>query len=48
MRWVVISVIVGGLTAVGLLVRARLGGINRPDVGSVSGQWIAEHHADRG
>jgi hypothetical protein len=47
MRWVVLSVIVGGLAAVGLLVRARVGGNRRPDVGPVSGQWIAEHQADR-
>jgi hypothetical protein len=45
MPWVLLSLVVGGVAAALLVVRSRTAK-NRPDVGSVSGQWIASHRAD--
>jgi hypothetical protein len=45
-RWLVISLVVGGLAAAAAFLRSRFGA-SRPDVGAVSDQWIAEHHSDR-
>jgi hypothetical protein len=46
MRWLLLSLVLGGVAAALLAVRGRNGN-SRPDVGSVSGQWIASHRADQ-
>jgi len=45
MRLVAVIAILGGVAAAAWIVRARVRA--RPDVGSLSDQWIAEHQNDQ-
>jgi hypothetical protein len=45
MRLVAMIAILGGVAAAAWIVRARMRA--RPEVGSVSDQWIAEHQSDQ-
>jgi hypothetical protein len=46
MRWLLLSLIVGGVAVALLLARWRSTPV-RPDLGAVSGQWIAAHRSDQ-
>jgi hypothetical protein len=46
MRWIILSLVLGGAGLAILAARTR-GGNDRPDVGSVSSQWIASHRTDQ-
>jgi hypothetical protein len=45
-RWLVISMLVAGVAALGLLARSRLGRKQEFDAGAVSERWVSEHRAD--
>jgi hypothetical protein len=45
MRLIAVLAILGGVAAATWIVRARVRA--KPDVGSLSDQWIAEHQSDQ-
>ena len=46
MRWVALSVVLGGVFAAVVGIRARLARPRDLEVGSLSNEWVAQHRAD--